>query len=252
MEGPTVYMAKNQLQPFIGRKVKAVSGSAAIDTHIFRYKEIKDIFSWGKHLVFQFDDFALRVHFMLIGTFEAEIDGTMCKGDYPKTNNLTLKFDFDNGFIDMYSANVKFHHNTSNLKKEYDFSVDIMSDKWDESAAFEKVMKKSEADISDVLLDQKIFSGVGNKMRNEVLFNFRIMPTRKVKDIDVITLRELVKATHDIGWQFYDWRMKDELNTGEHWNVYKKKICPVCGGKITHAYTGKQKRSSYFCEKDQK
>lgn len=248
MEGPTVFMTCEQFQPFAGKKIKGVSGNAAIDIQMFLHKEIKEIFCWGKHLVFQFDTFALRVHFMLLGTYEAKIDEKLFLGDYAKTKDLRLKFDFDNGYIAMYSCTLKLHENTPDLKPIYDFTTDVMSKQWNEEAALEKVMKKSEAEISDVLLDQKIFTGVGNKIRNEVLFTKKILPTRKVKDIDVITLRDLVKETHDLSHQFYEWRIIDELNNGMHWNIYKKKACPICGSKVTHAYTGKQKRSSYFCQ----
>lgn len=253
MEGPTVYTIKQELQPFVGKKINNVSGySKAIDNQIFLNQRIKDIFSWGKHLVFQFDDFALRVHFMLLGTYESEVEGKKFSGDYPKTPYLTLKFDFDNGHMDMYSSALKLHPDTKDLKSTYDFTVDVMSEQYDEEAAFKLMQKKPEAEISDILLDQKIFSGVGNKIRNEVLFMNKILPTRKIKDIDLKTLRQLVKDNHALSWQFYEWRKVGELNNGQHWKIYRKKVCSVCGGKITHAYTGKTKRSSYFCTTCQK
>lgn len=251
MEGPTVFATAQQLQPFKGKKILQVSGNAAMDLSMFQNREVKDIYSWGKHLVFQFSDFALRVHFMILGTYEGEVDGTKIFGDYPKTKDLRLQFTFKNGYFTMYSCTLKLHPDNPDLKQIYDWSTDVMSNKWDEEAAFAKVMKKSNAEISDVLLDQKIFTGVGNKIRNEVLFDMRILPMRKTKDIDPITLRELVHATHKLSHQFYKWRAKDELNNGVHWNIYKKKMCPICAGPVTHAYTGKTNRSSYFCIKDQ-
>lgn len=251
MEGPTVYITQQLLQPFVGKKIKNVSGNTAIDTQLFLDKEIKDIFSWGKHLVFQFDTFALRVHFMILGTYEGLVNGEEILGDYPKTRDMKLRFDFDNGYFAMYSCNLKIEP-TSNHKETYDYTTDVMSSAYDEGAAYEKVMKKSNAEISDVLLDQKIFTGVGNKIRNEILFTSNILPMRKVKDIDPFTLQELVKSTHALCHQFYEWRQKGELNNGMHWNIYKKKVCPVCNGPVTHAYTGKQQRSSYFCEHCQK
>jgi endonuclease-8 len=252
MEGPTVYKTAQQLQPFIGKKIKKVGGySPVIDQSRFLNLEVKDIFSWGKHLVFQFDDFALRVHFMIIGTYEGDVEGTMIYGDYKKTRDLKLQFDFPNGWFAMYSCNLKIEENP-NHKATYDYTTDVMSKQWDSEAALAKVQKKANAEISDVLLDQKIFTGVGNKIRNEILFTHKLMPTRLVKDIDVFELRSLVEDTHKLCWQFLDWRNKGELNSAEHWNIYKHKTCPVCKGPVTHAYTGKQNRSSYFCEHCQK
>lgn len=247
MEGPTVFATQQMLQPFKGKKIKGASGNTVLGTEQFVNKQIKDIYSWGKHLVFQFDHFALRVHFMLAGTYEGEVDGKMIYGDYKKTRDMKLQFDFDNGFFAMYSCNLKLHPNTSNLKEAYDFTTDVMADEWDEEAAYKKVLKKQNAEISDVLLDQKIFTGVGNKIRNEELFNKKIPPMQLVKDIEEPTLRKLVHDVVKLSRQFYEWRKIDELNNGMHWKIYKKKICPVCGGEVKHAYTGKQKRSSYWC-----
>lgn len=252
MEGPTVYITAQQLQPFKGKKILKVGGNTILDHAMFLNHEVRDIFCWGKHLVFQFSDFALRVHFMIAGTYEGDVAGTMIYGDYKKTKDLRLQFDFPNGWFAMYSCTLKLHEHEPNLTHIYDYTTDVMSKQWDGEAALAKIQKKPKAQISDVLLDQKIFTGVGNKIRNEVLFAKKIMPTRLVQDIDLFVLRELVADTHDLSWQFYKWRLKDELNNGMHWQIYKKKVCPVCGGPVTHAYTGKNPRSSYFCEHCQK
>jgi endonuclease-8 len=253
MEGPTVYRTAQQLQPFKGKKIIKVGGNTSAEFQAqFLNMTVQDIFCWGKHLVFQFDDFALRVHFMILGTYEGDVDGTMIYGDYKKTKDLKLQFDFPNGWFAMYSCNLKFHPDEPNLKRIYDYTTDVMAKEWDSEAALAKVQKKANAEISDALLDQKIFTGVGNKIRNEVLFTHKLLPTHLVKDIDLFELRSLVEDTHALCWQFLEWRDKDQLNTGEHWKIYKKKVCPVCGGKVTHAYTGKNPRSSYFCEHCQK
>lgn len=248
MEGPTVFMTQEQLQPFIGKKILKVYGNTEIGSSRFLHLYVKDIYSWGKHLVFQFDTFALRVDFMISGTYEGKVNSTLIQGDYPKTTDLRLQFDFENGFIAMYSCTLKLHENTPDLKPLYDFCTDVMSKTWNEDSAYEKVLKKKgTAEISDVLLDQKIFTGVGNKIRNEILFEKKILPMRNVKDIDPYQIRELVHDTHRLSHQFYNWRKMGELNSGEHWSIYKKKVCPNCQGPVTHAYTGKLNRSSYFC-----
>src|SRR5688572_22534730 len=50
MEGPSLYLAKGQLRPFKKRRVIQVGGNTKIDNERFVGKEVKDIFSWGKHL----------------------------------------------------------------------------------------------------------------------------------------------------------------------------------------------------------
>ncbi len=75
MEGPSLFLAAEQLKPFIKKKILSVTGNTKIGKEILLNKKIIDIFSWGKHLVIQFDNFALRIHFMLFGSFEAIIKG---------------------------------------------------------------------------------------------------------------------------------------------------------------------------------
>ena len=55
---------------------------------------VQDIFAWGKHLVFQFDTFALRVHFMLWGTFAATVQGQSVTGDYRRSGPAPPRTEF--------------------------------------------------------------------------------------------------------------------------------------------------------------
>jgi len=70
MEGPSLYLAARQLKPFRGQTVLSVSGNTKIEKERILNKTVKIIFSWGKHLIIQFDEFALRTHFLLFGVFE--------------------------------------------------------------------------------------------------------------------------------------------------------------------------------------
>lgn len=108
MEGPSLYLAKQQLTPFIGKKINSLSGNTKIGKERLAEKVVEDIFSWGKHLVFQFDDFALRVHFMLFGTFEAVVEGESVTGDYKRTKEPRLELSFDNGDIKMFNCSLKY------------------------------------------------------------------------------------------------------------------------------------------------
>src|SRR4051812_3938425 len=108
MEGPSIHLAAEQLQPFVGRLVTRVDGNSRIGIARLRRVRVRDIFAWGKHLVFQLDDFALRVHFMLWGTFAATVRGVSVTGDYRRTGPPRLVLTFANGEITIWSASLKF------------------------------------------------------------------------------------------------------------------------------------------------
>ena len=58
MEGPSLHLAAEQLQPFAGRRIQSVSGNSKIGIERLSGLKVNEIFAWGKHLVFQFDTFA--------------------------------------------------------------------------------------------------------------------------------------------------------------------------------------------------
>src|SRR4051794_39286741 len=99
MEGPSIHLAAGQLRPFVGKRVKQVSGNSRIGIARFGRARVVEIFAWGKHLVFQFETFALRVHFMLWGTFAATVNGRSVTGDYRRGSAPRLAFGFANGDI---------------------------------------------------------------------------------------------------------------------------------------------------------
>jgi endonuclease-8 len=244
MEGPSLYLAASQLKPFKGRTVLSVSGNSKIEKERMLGRNVKNIFAWGKHLVIQFDDFALRTHFMLFGAFEATVNGSTVTGDYRRSYTPRLQLDFENGEIKLFNCSVKFLE-TRNAKADYDFTIDIMSRKWDSDKAFDAVSAKPRAEIADLLLDQALFAGVGNIIKNEVLWRVRLHPDTKVRDISVAELKDLITETKKFSRLFYKWRKVFSLR--KHLDIYQKSVCPRCGANVKREKTGKRNRISHFC-----
>jgi len=244
MEGPSLFLASKQLIVFKGKKVKTVSGNTTIGKERLLDEKVLDVYSWGKHLVFQFEDFALRTHFLLFGTYEATVNDKTITGDYKRAYTPRLHMDFENGNIKMFNCSIKLIEDPD-LKKSYDSSIDIMSPKWDPAKALKNISDYSDEEIADVLLDQTIFAGVGNIIKNEVLSLCKINPKKKVKEIASKKLKEIIETTHAFSHQFYEWRKKFVLT--KNLKIYRKGTCPHCGGKITHEVTGKRKRISHYC-----
>lgn len=244
MEGPSLLLASEQLVEFKGKKVQVVSGNSKIGIERLDDELVYDIFSWGKHLCFQFDTFALRVHFLLFGTFEAVVNGDSVTGDYKRTHEPRLKLEFSNGEIAMFNCSIKVIE-TADLKSTYDFSVDIMSPHWDSNKALRHIKKYPDEEIGDVLLDQEIFSGVGNIIKNEVLSLAFVNPKTLINELNKEKLQEIVKITKEFSYQFYLWRKEFVLR--KHLLIYRKSTCPHCLGKVIRVKTGKRQRWSYYC-----
>ncbi|MGZ4077664.1 MAG: endonuclease, partial [Bacteroidia bacterium] len=117
--------------------------------------------------------------------------------------------------------------------------------KWSAAMVIKKLKEEKKMQVCDALLDQEIFSGVGNIIKNEVLFRIKVHPASVVALLPPKKLKELVKEGHDYSWDFYEWKKKFELK--KHWLIYKKKICPRCNIKPTVTYMGKHERLIYYC-----
>jgi len=248
MEGPSLFLAAEQLQPFSGKKILRVEGNTTIGKERLKSEKVKEIFSWGKHLIFQFEDFALKVHFLLYGSFEASVNKIQVTGDYRRTRTPRLVLAFRNGEIRMFNCSVKYVED-KNFKATYDFSSDTMSPGWDGKQALKKISAFPDEEIGDVLLDQDIFAGVGNIIKNEILFIAKVNPKKKIKSISLKKRRDIIKEAFSFSHQFYQWRKIFQLK--KHLVIYRKSVCPICNTKVIREKTGKRQRWSFYCPKHQ-
>jgi endonuclease VIII len=238
MEGPELVILKEQLQPIIGIPLSEISGYAPIDLKSIH--KIKKIYTWGKHLIIEFDSMTVRFHFMLFGTYSI---------DNPKSSrNPTLRMVAGGTEVNFYMCQVKVLDKP--VAKIYDWRVDLMSDQWDGAFVLELLKKQENEMICDVLLDQDIFAGLGNIMKNEILYLQKLHPETRVKDIPAARLKSLVKECRGYAEKFYNHRKNHVLN--KHLKVYHQKNCPGSETPLVRAKTGKTKRYTYYCPETQK
>ena len=245
MEGPSIHLAAEQLRPFVGRRILRASGNSRIGIERLNRRVVRDVFAWGKHLILQFDTFALRVHFLLWGTFAATVRGRSVTGDYRRTGPPRLVLAFTNGDITIWSASLRFLE-TAHARELYDFSADVLSETWNPRAALRKTRRHADAEIADVLLDQNIFAGVGNIIKNEVLYRTRTSPFTPVRALPPRRLRAIVADARVFSFRFLDLRRRFQLK--KNLQVYGRGACERCGGKINRKVHGSRARRSFFCQ----
>jgi endonuclease-8 len=234
-EGPSIILLKEAVAKFTGEKIIAVSGNSKIDQNLLLNQEINAFRSWGKHFLICMDGLTLRVHFMLFGSYTVDEK----KPDRPVRLNLTFK----NGEINFNSCSLKYLE--GDLNNYYDWSADVMSEKWNIKKAKTKLKAAANHLICDALLDQDIFAGVGNIIKNEVLYRVRIHPESIVGNIPAAKMNELLDETRIYCFQFLEWKRNYELK--KHWLAHTKKICLRCNLPIIRKQTGVKKRRSFFC-----
>jgi endonuclease VIII len=233
-EGPSIVILKEELSKFKNKKVLEVKGNSKIDLPRLSQKKIIDIKSWGKHLLLCFDDFFIRVHLLMYGR---------CLIDERKEIAPRLSLTFKNGEVNFYSCSVRLEEGS--VDDVYDWEVDTMSDHWNPKKAAKSIKLKKEEMICDIILDQEIFAGAGNIIKNEVLFIERVHPESITAKIPPRKLKQIIDSTRNYCFDFYRWKKNYELR--KHYQIYTKVICPRCGIKRILKKTGFRERRSFFC-----
>lgn len=239
-EGPSIVLLKEEVQQFTGKEVIAVSGNSKIDQERLLHKTVIAFKSWGKHFLVCFEGFTLRIHFLMFGSYRIN--------EKKEGRPIRLNLSFENGEINLYTCSIKYLE--GDLNAHYDWSADVMGDAWNPRKAKAKLLAKPNMLICDALLEQDIFAGVGNIIKNEVLYRVRVHPESLVSKISAPKIKAIIEEARHYSFQFLDWKRNYELK--KHWLAHTKKQCLRCNLPIIKKHTGTKKRRSFICEKCQR
>jgi endonuclease-8 len=233
-EGPSIIILKEAVNLFIGKNIIAVAGNSKIDKERLLNKTVVDFKSWGKHFLICFNGFTVRVHFLLFGSYM--VNG---KKDTP----VRLGLSFGDGELNLYSCAIRIIE--GDVNEVYDWSSDVMNDAWDEKKARLKLKQQPHSLVCDALLDQDVFAGVGNIIKNEVLYRIRVHPESLVGKLPATKLKLMLQQARIYSFDFLEWKKKYELK--KHWLAHTKKVCLRCNLPIIKKVTGVKNRRSFFC-----
>lgn len=241
-EGPSIVILKEEAAGFRGRIVREVAGNSRLDLTRMRGERITALCSWGKHFLICFPGFAMRVHFMLFGSYRVN----------ERRDNAAprMSLQFARGQeLNFYACSLRYIE--GDLDDLYDWSGDVMADAWDPAKARRKLRAQPDVIAADALLDQNVFSGVGNIIKNEVLHRIRVHPESTIGALSPRKLGELVTQAREYSFDFLRWKKAYVLK--KHYQVHTKTHCPRDGERLTYrAKLGTRQRRAFFCERCQK
>ena len=237
-EGPSIVILREAAAKFRNRTVREVGGNSKLDLRRMHGRRVVSLRSWGKHFLIGFRGFSLRAHLLMFGSWliDAEKDAT------PR---VSLRF--DNGTLNLYACSLKYIEGP--LEDTYDWRGDVMAPEWDPELARRKLRQQPEVLVCDALLDQDVFAGVGNIIKNEVLFHIRVHPASEVGALPPRLLGRMIREGRDYSFQFLEWNQRYVLR--QHWLVHNKSQCAECGGMLTRQHMGARNRRTFYCERCQ-
>jgi endonuclease-8 len=238
-EGPSIVILREEAAGFVGQRILRAEGNAKIDMTRLPGKRVESLRSFGKQTLIELPDVAIRIHLLMFGSYRI---------NERKEAAPRLSLGFDNGELNFYTCSVRLLD--GDLDELYDWRGDVMSDAWDPALARRKLRAMPDTLVCDALLDQNVFAGVGNIIKNEVLYRIRVHPLSTVGALPPRKLGELVKQAREYSFEFLAWKKAYVLR--KHWLVHNRKCCPRHDIPLTRAYLGKTNRRSFFCERCQK
>lgn len=237
-EGPSLLHLKDKLMPFKNKVVKKAGGYGKMSTSWINGKKLLDIQTWGKHLFFIFKDGAVNIHLGLFG--EVLVDAR-------KKVNRSFFLEFATGEINGYVVRAK--KEAKDLAETYDWRTDILSKKYDKTYVKKLIKENGKKYIEEVLMDQQIFTGVGNIIRNEALYRAGIHPLSVIEKIPAAKITKLINEVLAYAKIFYN--NLDKKGVNKDFSVYKQEFAED-GSEVTMQVLKKSKRKVYFSEHKQK
>jgi endonuclease-8 len=236
-EGPSLVILKELISSFVGKTIISARGNSKIEMKRLEGRKILAMRTWGKQFFIVVKGMTIRIHFLMFGSYSVN---EQTKPD----RSLRLHLHFAKGDIFFYTCAIK--EIEGDIDELYDWQADVMSDLWNPLRARKKLKKMPETLVCDALLDQQVFSGVGNIIKNEVLYRIRLHPESLVGNIPPRKLGQMIKEARVYSFDFLEWKKQYVLR--KHWLAHTKKICRRCELPFIKKYCGKTKRRTFFCE----
>ena len=238
-EGPSIVILKEQAARFAGQTILRAEGNSKVAKTRLVGERVVALRSFGKQFPIELGGFSIRIHLLMFGSYRI---------DERKETPLRLALGFADGELNFYACSVRYLE--GDLDDLYNWRADVMPEQCDPALARRKLRAMPGMPVCDALLDQDVFAGVGNIIKNEVLFDIRVHPLSKNGALPARKLRELLDEARQYSFEVLEW--KKALVLRKHWLAHNKSVCPRDHVPFQRAYLGRTHRRSFFCECCQK
>jgi endonuclease VIII len=264
-EGDTIYRAARTLNQALGGRVvthfeTALAPLARVDDQQrIKGRTIERVIAAGKHLIIDFSGgLHLRTHMRMNGSWHIYRTGERWKR--PRSDmRIVIKTD---EFVAVgFNIPVAEFHDDRSLARQEDLrriGPDLLG-AFDAHEAFQRIRARRDAEIADVLLNQRVIAGIGNVFKSEVLFICNVNPFTQVSEISDAKIIEIIQTSerllrHNVDSDTPSRRTTGSMNRSELLWVYGHggEPCRRCGTLIEYRKQGADARGTYWCPRCQK
>lgn len=264
-EGDTIHRAAQTLHKALaGQRVTrfetVLPQLASVDDQTpLAGRTIDRVAAAGKNLLIHFSgDLHLRTHMRMNGSWHIYRSGE--KWRKPR-REMRIVVETEGWVAVAFNVPVaEFHDGRSLARQEDLFRIgpDFLGETFDEDEAVRRIRARPDEEIANVILNQRVVSGIGNEYKSELLFMSGINPFTVVSALDDLRLAKLLRTARKV--MLANIRKHSparitsfRLNPAEKQYVYGRggKPCLRCGTPIRYAKQGRDARGTYWCPRCQ-
>lgn len=255
-EGDTIHKIANFLAPALsGQEVRALTLARPVENRPMAGRRIREVTARGKHLYIVFDnDLALRSHLGMYGSWHHYPPGAEWRK--PASQACVVLETPERTYVCFNARDVEWVRTPSVRQRVLDMRLGpdltaggVVLERLPDRA---RALLEPDAPLVDVLLDQRVASGIGNVYKSEVLFIQRLAPLQALgATTDAVLVNcyglasELLQANLGGGKRVTRF---EQDGAGRLW-VYGRSglACLQCEESVRYARLGQHHRGTFWC-----
>jgi len=270
-EGDTIFRAARTLhQALAGRPVTRFQSvfpalTRIDEDHPIAGRTIESVSSRGKHLLMTFSsDLVLHTHMRMNGAWHLYRAGERWRRPSRDMRIVVATTDAEAVGFNIPVAEFLSARQLARHERLRQLGPDLLDPAFDARHVVERVAAHGSEAIADVLLNQRVMSGIGNVLKSETLFVARVHPFTPSRELPLAVLehvigvarrlmrmnvRELATVAATAGGR----KTINSLDPRVRLWVYGRagKPCRQCGAPIASRKTGLDARITYWCPRCQ-
>jgi len=271
-EGDTIFRAARTLhRALAGKQVTAFQSMLPALNRIdddapLAGRTIERVHSRGKHLLIHFSGgLVLRTHMRMNGSWHIYRPGEKWQRPRRDMRILLTTADFEAVGFNIPVAEFMSERAVAKNAALRSLGPDVLADDFDATKVLENLRARSQSEIAEALLNQRVLAGLGNVYKSEVLFICGINPFKPValvSDADLTSVvdasRRVLKTNVSEGLELMTTysglrRTTGRSNPRDRLWVYGRANLPCrrCGMLIRVQKQGPDARLTYWCPRCQ-